>query len=84
MGNGEDNNCGALVNAIVTAIMTGKLTEAQVWNLTPTHWVLIASELADLVSKLESQANAKPPHSLIDQIRSAVTGEQKTKPVKPR
>ena len=73
----------ALVTEVVTAFKTDQVSEDHLLNLTPTHWVLIASELADQILKLENQSKAKPQHSLISQIRNAA-GEQKTKAAKAR
>ena len=80
----DANTVTALVIEVVAAFKTDQVTEDHILNLTPAHWVMIASELADQVSKLENQTKTKPQHSLIAQIRNAATGDQKGKSGKAR
>ena len=84
MVTGDANTVNALVDEVVTAVRTDQVSEAHLANLSPAHWLLVASELADQVSKLENQTKTKPQHSLIAQIRNAATGDQKGKSGKAR
>ncbi len=74
----------ALIDEVVEAIKADTLTVTQVLSLTPSDWVLVASELADQAAKLENQSKAKPQGSLIAQLRGVAASEQKAKPAKSR